>query len=411
IGVHTGNMVEANLKPAKADNGIRFIRKDIEPEVAIKADINNVSDVLRGTALKSGDVEIFTVEHVLAACAGLGIYNMDIELSSNEFPVGDGSSKLMVELIEKVGIVELDEEQPCFEVKDIVEVCSDDTYIIIKPCKDFKVSFTINYDHPMIKSQYLELVVDENSFKNEIMFARTFGFYRDYEKLKNQKKAGGSSLENTVGLDETSVLNKEGLRAEDEFVRHKILDLIGDFSLLGMPLKAHVIAVKGGHALNVNAVNKLKEQYKNYKMMEISYDIDEIKKIIPHRYPFLLVDKIIGVIEGERAIGIKNVTMNEEFFQGHFPVKPVMPGVLIIEALAQVAGVFMLSKAEHKGKLPYFVGIDNVRLRRPVRPGDILKLEVIVKKIKGNMGKVEGIASVDGKVAVSGELMFSIVEV
>lgn len=411
IGLHTGNKVEAIIKPAEADNGIRFIRKDLDPAVVIKADIENVDDVHRGTALKSGDVEVFTVEHVLAACAGLGIYNLDIELNSNEFPAGDGSSKPFVELFENIGIKELDKEQEVYVLEDVLEISYKDTFIVMKPCKEFRVSFTIDYDHPVIGSQYMELPITRERFKEDIMYARTFGYYRDYEKLKTQNKAGGSSLENTIGLDDEKVLNEEGLRSPDEFVRHKILDLVGDFFLFGKPLKAHIIAVKGGHALNVAAVKKIQENMNKVRLTDCVYSVEEIKKIIPHRYPFLLVDRILKIEEGKMAIGIKNVTVNEEFFQGHFPVKPVMPGVLIVEALAQLTGVFMLSKEEHKGKLPYFVGIDNVRFRKPVVPGDTLQLEVTVKRMKGPMGKVYGAAKVNDKVVASGDLMFSVVDV
>ncbi|MGM0607887.1 MAG: UDP-3-O-acyl-N-acetylglucosamine deacetylase [Candidatus Muiribacteriota bacterium] len=411
VGVHTGNLAKAVIKPAPAGNGINFIRKDLEPEVVITADIENVSDVVRGTALENNGVQIYTVEHVLAACAGLGIYNLNIELNSNEFPVGDGSSKPIVELFEEAGIEELKKEQSVFKINEIIEVTKDDTYLIIKPYNGFKVSFTIEYDHSVIGCQFKEVNLNEQVFKDEIMFARTFGFYKDYEKLKSQKKAGGSSLENTVGLDEKRVLNPEGLRASDEFVRHKILDLIGDFSLAGIPVNCHVIACKVGHALNVEAVKKIRKLYKAEKMARNNLDIEAIKSIIPHRYPFLLVDRIIAIEEGKRALGVKNVTVNENFFQGHFPVRPVMPGVLIIEALAQVSGVFLLSKDKYRGKLPYFAGIDNVRFKKPVVPGDVLKLEVIVVKIKGSFGKVKGIASVDGKMVAKGDLMFSLVDV
>jgi len=410
IGVHTGNNIEAILKPAKAGSGITFVRKDMEADIRIKADIDNVDDVVRGTALKSDGFEVYTVEHILAACAGLGIFNVDIEINSNEFPVADGSSEQFVKLIREAGIKELDEEQEVFEIRETISVADEDTVIIIKPHDEFKISFTIDYDHPVIGSQYLSLPVNEETFTNEIMFARTFGFYRDYEKLKSQRKAAGSSLENTIGLDEEKVLNEDGLRVPDEFVRHKILDIIGDLSLLGMPIKGHVIAVKVGHALNVEATRRLRKDYIEFRMRQNTFDIDDIKKILPHRYPFLLVDRIIGMEDGKRAIGIKNVTVNEEFFNGHFPVRPVMPGVLITEALAQVAGVFMLCKKEHKGKLPFFGGIDKFRFRRPVQPGDVLYLEIEIIKLMGKIGKVRGTAKVDGRLVASGELMFSLVE-
>ncbi|MCK9224998.1 MAG: UDP-3-O-acyl-N-acetylglucosamine deacetylase [Candidatus Muirbacterium halophilum] len=410
VGLHTGNKVEAVIKPAGIDNGINFIRKDLNPPAKIEANIEYVYDVVRGTALKKDGFEVYTVEHILAACAGLGIFNVDIEINSNEFPVGDGSAEPFVKLFEEVGIVELEKEQEVYEVNEVIEISNKDTFIVIKPDKEFKISFTIDYDHPVINSQFKELVINEDTFKKEIMFARTFGFYKDFEKLKNLNKAGGSSLENTIGLDEEKVLNKEGLRAEDEFVRHKMLDLIGDLCLIGVPIKAHVIAIKVGHAVNVEIARKIVAKIKSDKAAKNALDIQQIRNIIPHRYPFLLVDKIIEQEDDVYCVGIKNVTANEEYFNGHFPVRSVMPGVLIIEALAQLSGVFMMSKGEHKGKLPFFVGIDKVRFRKPVVPGDVLRLEVRLKKLKGSMGRVEGFASVDGKLVASGDLMFSIVD-
>jgi len=406
-GIHTGNECEVTFELAPIDHGVLFIREDLEGKPGIEAIIENAVDVARGTILGIGDAKIHTVEHVLSALAGLGIYNIIIKIKGNEPPALDGSSKPYVDAILKAGIKELDKEQEFYKVEKVFTISDKDKKILLVPANTQRVSFTIEYDHPIINTQYINTDINPDVFCKEIMSARTFGFVSDYDRLKEKGQALGASLENTVALDKEKVINDE-LRYDDEFVRHKVLDVLGDLFLLGKPIKGHIIAFKTGHLENIKLVKKVKDEIIKDNS-KVDWRIDKIKEILPHRHPFLLVDRIIEIVEGKKAVGYKNVTVNDSFFNGHFPQRPVMPGVLITEALAQVAGVFMLSQKEHLGKLPYFTGIDKVRFRRPVVPGDRLYLTVEILKIKGNVGKVFGKAEVDGKLAASGELMFSLV--
>lgn len=416
--LHRGREVMIKFKPAPENTGVVFVRTDLPSRPLIKACVENVTGVKRGTSIGRDGIEISTVEHVLAALAGLKIDNVFVELDSDEPPAVDGSAYPFVQLLEKAGKVAQSTKRKFLQIKEpirVTDINQEENYerhIVVLPSQEFKVSFTIEYNHEAIKTQFAEFVINENNFKNEIASARTFGFQSEVDELHSQGLALGGSMENAIVIGEKEVLN-DGLRFDNEFVRHKILDIIGDIFLIEADLFAHVIAIKSGHALNIELIKTLRKILKwppaagEEKKI---YDIKEIMKVLPHRYPFLLVDRIIEMEIGKRAVGIKNVTMNEHFFNGHFPDKPIMPGVLIIEALAQVAGVFMLSCQDCRGKLPYFVGIDKFKFRRPVLPGDQVRLEVEVLRIRNQTGKVYGIAKVDGKVACEGQLMFTIVD-
>ncbi|MDD5090310.1 MAG: UDP-3-O-acyl-N-acetylglucosamine deacetylase, partial [Candidatus Wallbacteria bacterium] len=334
-GLHTGNETEMILEPAPPGSGITFFRSDLPNCPMIKAVAENVTDIKRGTTISVGDVRIHTVEHILSAFAGLNIFNVNARVRGNEPPALDGSSRLLVEEIMKVGICEYEEEQPCFVADKFYEINQDDRRIMVVPHKDLMVSLTIDYAHPKIMVQHMDYCNSPEAFFKEITGARTFGFMSDYEALKEKGQALGASFDNTIALDQNSILNPDQVRFPDEFVRHKILDILGDLCLLGRPLLGHVIAFKTGHAHNVMLVRKLRETLLQ-EQHKVCLDINEIKKILPHRYPFLMVDRIIEIQAGKRATGIKNVTINEAFFNGHYPVRPVMPGVLIVEALAQV---------------------------------------------------------------------------
>ena len=422
VGLHTGNETTITFKPAPENYGIRFVRTDLDHAPEIPCDIDHVIDITRGTTLGNNSVKVHTVEHILAALAGLSIDNLRIEVNANEPPVADGSSLPFVEKLQEAGVVEQDAEKRYFELKEPLWLTfSEDVYLVILPANDLKITYTVSYQHPLLKSQFASFIVNNGVFAKEIAPARTFCFLHEVEELRQQGLIKGGNLNNAVVIGDDTILN-DTLRFDNEFVRHKILDLIGDLYLLGQPIKGHVIVVKSGHASNVKLVQKLRQIAKRQAVTPIPkhppiprpviapLDIRRIQQILPHRYPFLLVDRILELEEDKRAVGIKNVTANEHFFVGHFPGHPVMPGVLLIEAMAQVAGVLMLSKSDNEGKLAYILGIDNAKFRKTVVPGDQLRFEVEVKRLKGKTGKVQTYAYVEGKVVAEAELTFSVVE-
>lgn len=436
IGLHTGNNVTICFNPAPPNSGVVFVRTDLPEPVSIRADFDNVSGVIRGTTIAKGDVKIHTVEHVLAAAAGAGIDNLVVELDNNEPPAFDGSARPILELFQKAGI-EL-QGVPKKEIKITKPICVSDfnqaesyaRHIIVLPSDELKISYTIEYDEKAIGTQFAEFVISESVFAEEISSARTFGFLHEKESLQKLGLALGASTDNAIVIHDNKILNGQ-LRFEDEFVRHKILDVLGDIFLLGIHFKAHIIAIKGGHLLNVELLKKIRSEYQEEILKEeknaeriakqlknnknntggtVVFDINDIQSILPHRYPMLLVDRILELEDSKYAVGLKNVSMNEAFFQGHFPQRAVMPGVLICEALAQVAGVLMMKDEKFRNKLPFFAGMDKVKFRKPVVPGDQLILRVEVLKLRGTVGKVKGIAKVDDKVVAEGELMFSLVD-
>ncbi len=423
IGLHRGEEVSLTFRPAPVDTGIVFVLVNGDRRLEVKACVENVVNVKRGTTIGCDGVEITTVEHVLSALAGLEVDNVYVELDAPEPPAGDGSSLPFVQLLDQAGIVTLSKRKKSFRLLSPMTVSDyndEEQYwrhVIVLPSNELRVSFTIEYEHPSIGTQFAEFPISEQSFRKEIMNARTFGFLSEVKELQSQGLALGGCLENAIVLDEKTVCN-DHLNYEDEFVRHKILDVLGDIFLLEASFKAHIIGIKSGHMLNVALIKAIKDKYLRKppkgrplaEGREIVYDVEDIMKILPHRYPFLLVDRIVEMEIGKRAVGIKNVSINENFFGGHFPGKPVMPGVLIVEALAQVAGAFMLSRDDCMGKIPFFVGIDKVKFRRPVLPGDQLKLEVEVLRSRGRTGKVSAKAYVEDKVVCEGVLTFTIVD-
>jgi len=413
IGIHTGNKVNITLKPAQASSGVTFIRTDIPGAPRIQANVQSflAAKFSRRSSIGNNEVEVQTIEHLMAALSSLGIDNIDVGIDSNELPGMDGSAIKFVEALDKVGLVEQEQEKYIHIIKEPICIEDGSSSITVVPAKEFKISYTLNYDHPLLEAQFLEICVNAESFKAEIAPARTFCLESEASELQNQGLGLGANYENTLVVGKTGVI-KNSLRFKDEFVRHKILDLIGDLCLAACPIRGHVIALKSGHSLNLKIARKIYEQKtkaQGANTMEGVLDVNEIMKIIPHREPFLFVDRVTILEKGKRAVGVKNVTINDYFFRGHFPGRPVMPGVIIVEAMAQVGGVMMLASEENRGKLAFFLSINNVKFRKPVVPGDQLVLEVEAIKVKSKTGQVRGRALVDGKVVAEADFVCALV--
>jgi UDP-3-O-[3-hydroxymyristoyl] N-acetylglucosamine deacetylase/3-hydroxyacyl-[acyl-carrier-protein] dehydratase len=416
VGVHTGNVTNLTFKPAPPSSGIRFVRTDLPGAPEIPALIDYVVETARGTTLgrETGGqmVKAHTVEHVLAALAALEIDNVRVEMDNNEPPIGDGSSRPFLDILKQAGTVEQDAPRKYFELPRVVSVADQGVQLVANPSQELRISFTIDFDHPLLRSQFASFAIGSEAFDKELADARTFCLARDVEHLRAQGLIKGGSLDSAVVIGEQGIENREPLRYPDEFVRHKILDLLGDLTLLGMPLRAHVISIKSGHRSNVKLVREIKRLHEEIERQKQGpvFDINAIAGILPHRYPFLLVDRILELEKG-RVVGLKNVTVNEPFFQGHFPGRPVMPGVLIIEALAQAGGFMLLHDIENpETKLLFFAAIDNVRFRRPVVPGDQLRFELKMLSFKRGICKMEGQALVDGQLVCQAELTAAMVD-
>lgn len=421
IGLHTGQKVDVRFKPAPENQGIEFVRVDLDGQPRVKAHMSNLIERPRRTSIGIQDVEIHTIEHVLAALVGLSIDNINIELNAEELPGLDGSALPFLEILKKAGNKKQNALRNYFQPKEPLYMEDGDSSVMILPANDFRVSYTMNYPHPLLKSQYASFEFDARVFEEEIAPSRTFCLQQEAEDLTRQGLGKGANYENTVVVGEDGIVNNV-LRFEDEFVRHKICDLIGDLYLLGHPVKGHVIGIKSGHPLNIKLLQKIKHLHDRQTKAGISVscrdfnripplDINDIKRILPHRYPFLFVDRIIELKEDAYAVGLKNVSINEQFFEGHFPSRPVMPGVLMVEAMAQVAGVLILSKRANLGKQAYFMSIDKVKFRRMVFPGDQLQIEVSVLKLRSRVGQVYARALVNDKIAAEAILMFSLGEI
>ncbi|MFH1196107.1 MAG: bifunctional UDP-3-O-[3-hydroxymyristoyl] N-acetylglucosamine deacetylase/3-hydroxyacyl-ACP dehydratase [bacterium] len=446
-GLHTGTNSSMTFKPAPDNYGIRFIRTDLGGNPEIPALVDHVVDISRGTTLAIGDVKVHTVEHVLAAVAGLQIDNIKIELDGIEPPVIDGSALPYTEKLLEAGFVTQNTPKDYLIIDETVMYSSeaDKVDIVALPLDGFRITVMVDYQNPALGSQHSGLFDLEKEFVSEFAPARTFCFLSEVEALAEKGLIKGGSLDNAVvivdhnieekdiddlsaklGLEEkfvvgdTGFLNNKSLRFKNEPVRHKLLDMIGDFALIGVPIKAQILAARPGHKANVEFAHKIRKLYQQKKLVKkyqlvkkegIVFDTDAILKILPHRYPFLLVDKIIHLEVDKKVIGVKSVTMNEPFFPGHFPGKPVMPGVLILEAMAQTGGIMLLNSfLDPTSKLVLFMGINNAKFRKTVLPGDQLFMEIELVNKKSKVVMMKGKAFVDNNLVAEADFTAAITD-
>jgi UDP-3-O-[3-hydroxymyristoyl] N-acetylglucosamine deacetylase/3-hydroxyacyl-[acyl-carrier-protein] dehydratase len=427
-GLHSGNRVNLTFLPAPANSGIRFRRVDLEGKPEVEAKIENVSETNRSTTIAKGNVKIHTVEHVLAAFSGCGVDNAIIELDANEPPIGDGSARPFCDMLGKAGVALLAEKRDPYKVTEPIQLQSGETSISIFPHDSFKITCT-SADKRGRFTQYFSIEMSPEAWAADLADARTFCFFEEIEYLIKNGLIKGGSLENAVVIRDDAVLTTEPMRFPEEFARHKILDIVGDLSLIGRPLRAHVVAVKPSHTANCELARQVVAQMRKPLVAAQTFgppdskpasataaaadgcvmDVVEVMKYIPHRYPFLMVDKVTH-IDGNKIVASKNVSVGEPYFQGHFPNHPIMPGVLQLEAIAQVAGILMLRQLENLGKIAYFMSAENVKWRKPVKPGDVLIIDVDLVKIRGKIGKAKGVCRVAGETVSEADVTFMLVD-
>lgn len=409
-GVHSGAPASLAFRPAEAGSGIRFRRCDLDGSPEVRATIENVIGTDLGTSIGNGDARVLTVEHVMAALAAHGIDNVTLDLSGPEPPILDGSFIRYFEAIARAGVVEQDLPVRVIRIhKPFTLDIEDEESYVAAPGRGFRISATIDFEHSAIGRQYGSFNLSRESFLTDVARARTFGFRSEAEVLQSRGLACGASLENTIVLDEQGVMNEDGLRFPDEFLRHKVGDMLGDLALLGGRVEGHIIAERPSHQGNIELARSLARQ--DQMAGRPIVDAKKILEYLPHRYPMLLVDRVVDFESGKRIVGLKNVTVNEPFFQGHYPGHPIMPGVLIIEAMAQVGGLLLMDSIENpEDKVVYFMSLDQVKWRRPVTPGDQLIFEVEMLQLRRHVCKMKGKGFVDGNLVAEAELMARIVD-
>jgi UDP-3-O-[3-hydroxymyristoyl] N-acetylglucosamine deacetylase / 3-hydroxyacyl-[acyl-carrier-protein] dehydratase len=445
IGLHTGNASSIEFHPAPENYGIRFVRRDLDGAPEIPALADHVTDISRGTTLSANGASIHTVEHVLAAVVGLEIDNVRIELTANEPPIGDGSCVPYVDTLLSAGFVDQDAPRSYLVIDSTISYSNEEKgvdIVALPLANDYRMTVMIDYNNPALGSQHTGLFSLEKEFVNDFAPARTFCFLHEVEILRKQGLIKGGNLDNAIvivdeeptgtelealtkrlGLEESVILGTHGtlnnkpLRFKNEPARHKLLDLLGDLALVGAPIQAQILAARPGHASNVEFAKKLRALYKKRPMLRKSgkgvvYDIHDIEKVMPHRYPMLLVDRITDIdVEAGHITGLKNVTYNEPFFMGHFPGRPVMPGVLILEAMAQTCGMLILNTLPDPEKiLVFFMAIDKAKFRKPVIPGDQLIFEVKLLRNRGKSFQFAGQAFVDNQLVAEAEMMAAVVD-
>ena len=441
VGLHTGQIVGMTFMPAPENYGIKFQRIDLPGQPIIDADVDNVVDTSRGTTIEQNGGRVATVEHVMASLAGLEIDNCLVQINGGETPIMDGSSRYFIKALKEVGVVEQDAEREYFTIPQNVFYTESDRSVemIAMPLDDYRLTVMVDYNSPVLGSQHAS-ITSLKEFEGEISSCRTFCFLHELELLYNNGLIQGGDLNNAivivdrviedhelehlakmfnkpkVEVKKEGILNNVDLRFHNEPARHKLLDLIGDLALIGTPIKAQIMAARPGHAANIAFGKKIKALIKKTRSAvkvprydpnkPALYNADQIEKMLPHRYPFLMVDKILEVGENH-VIALKNVTINEPFFQGHFPSNPVMPGVLIIESMAQSGGILVLSKVEDPENYnTYFMKIDNAKFKDKVLPGDTLVFRLdLIAPIRRGVCVMKGSAFVGDKLVAEAELM------
>ena len=422
--LHTGEEVNLTLKPALENTGVIFRRIDLLGKPEIQPLIDLVDDLVRSTTIADGHAKIHTIEHVISALSGCGVDNVIIEMDASEPPILDGSAKHFVNLIQQAEPVEQGAEREYFVLDEPISVTRGSSSIIALPHDGFRITCT-SADDRGIHTQHLSLDLDPETYVAQVAPARTFTIYEDIEELLKLGKIKGGSLDSAIVIKGDKIVSKEPLRFKDEFVRHKILDIVGDITLLGMPIKAHIVGVRPGHALNAELSKVLRKKLLEKKRgataakkvlpvesHEKTIDIRGVLNLLPHRYPFVMIDRVVEIVSDDELVALKNVSINEPFFQGHYPGRPVMPGVLQVEAMAQAAGVLLLRKLPaDDNKIAFFMSVDKVKFRQAVEPGDSIEIRVKLVKIRGNkIATATGECKVGGKLVSSAQLMFMLAD-
>ncbi len=436
VGLHSGQKVSMTFRSAEPNSGIRFRRVDLEGKPEIIASVDHVSNTTRSTTLSKGKIKLHTVEHILATFNGFEIDNAIVELNANEPPIADGSAREYCRMIKASGTTLQAEAKDPLIVTDPISITSGESILSIFPHDGFKISCTSSDDKGRF-TQFYSVELTPETWERELSNARTFCFFEELEFLMKNGLIKGGSLENAVIIRDDVVLTNEPLRYQEEFVRHKILDIVGDLSLVGHPIKGHVVAVKPSHQANCELARELTTHIKKNSARTQTFspppetkapkakkpsapaheipmdgtiiDTEKIMKILPHRYPFLMIDRVIKMDETHITC-LKNVSINEPYFQGHFPGHPIMPGVLQLEAMAQAAGILTLNKAENWGKIAYFLSAESVKWRKPVKPGDVLTVDIELLKGRGKVGKGKGVCRVGTDVVSEGIVMFMLTD-